>query len=227
MPPRRRPARPTSRTRNPGARRPAQSALTAAERDLIRAEARVILAEQARGVWREKDWRAHHAAGHLVTLPHGRGRVEFVLTRNSRSVSVWAGDTHLGEFAIQATRRKVANPEHESPYQVGVRVGRNNAETALEMLADGTMALDDGETRADRVREYARIASIEESEDGAVFYDDPVMNGGRYEWEEFERGVDVGIERALDRAGPTRNPARPRRPSAKRPAARRAKKRRR
>lgn len=129
--------------------------------------------------------------------------------------------------APKSRSRRVANPSGESPYEVGVRVGRVNAETALESLDDGTMELDDGETRADRVREYAEIASFEQSEDGAEFYDHPEKNGGRYTWEDYERGVRRGIDLALDRDRPVRNPARKRRPKAKRPAARRAPKRRR
>lgn len=117
-----------------------------------------------------------------------------------------------------ARRGKVANPSHETPYEVGVRVGRMNAETALESLDSGLMELAEDETRADAVSEYARIASIEESREGAVFYDEPEMRGGRYNWEEFEAGVHKGIELAVDRDAkrPKRNPSRRRKAPAKR-----------
>ena len=83
---------------------------------------------------------------------------------------------------------------------VGVRVGKLNARNALEALDRGLMALDEDETREDRVREYALVASIEQSSDGARFYDEPRMIGGKYTWEAFEDGVRAGIDSVLDRA---------------------------
>lgn len=164
----------------------------------------------------------------------GRGEVDQqpmydFLTLAMDRVEAWmkAGGLARIPAARRPALKRTRNPSDESPYEVGVRVGRMNAETALESLDDGTMELDDGETRADRVREYAEIASFEQSDDGAEFYDHPEKNGGRYTWEDFERGVRRGIDLALDRDRPVRNPVRKRRPNAKRPVARRAPKRRR
>ena len=122
--------------------------------------------------------------------------------------TVRTGPVRLKKLAPRK-RTPARNPD-ETPYEVGVRVGRMNAETALESIDIGLMVLDEDDTRADVASQYARVASIEESRDGAVFYDEPEMRGGRYTWEEFESGVHKGIELAIDHDArqPKRNPTR-------------------
>lgn len=103
-------------------------------------------------------------------------------------------------------KRKRMNPSPSDPYEAGKAVGKRNAETAVELLDSRAMRLREGESRADRIAEYAEIESFENADEIDEFSD------SSRDWEAFKRGVVYAIDRVIDKdAAPQRNPARKRR----------------